>query len=46
MPGDVIATGTGGGVGNPKGKFLNPGSTCRIEIEGLGEINNPVEAGD
>jgi 2,4-didehydro-3-deoxy-L-rhamnonate hydrolase len=46
LPGDVIATGTGGGVGNPKGKFLKPGDRCRIEIEGLGEISNPVVQGD
>jgi len=46
MPGDVIATGTGGGVGHPKGRFLNPGDVCRIEIEGLGTIENPVVAGD
>jgi 2-keto-4-pentenoate hydratase/2-oxohepta-3-ene-1,7-dioic acid hydratase in catechol pathway len=45
MPGDVIATGTGGGVGNPKGKFLKPGDICRIEIEGLGELRNTVVQG-
>lgn len=46
QPGDVIATGTGGGVGNPKGKFLNPGDVCRIEIEGLGELVNRVVSGE
>ncbi|MGE0747112.1 MAG: fumarylacetoacetate hydrolase family protein [Rhodospirillales bacterium] len=46
LPGDVIATGTGSGVGHPKNKFLNPGDTVRIEIEGLGTLENPVVAGE
>lgn len=46
MPGDVIATGTGSGVGHPKGRYLKPGDTCRIEIEGLGVLENPVVAGE
>lgn len=46
LPGDVIATGTGAGVGNPKNRFLNPGDLVRIEIEKLGEIRNPVVAGE
>lgn len=45
LPGDVIASGTGSGVGHPKGKYLNPGDVCRIEIEGLGGIENPVVKG-
>lgn len=43
-PGDVIATGTPSGVGvkmKPRG-YLKPGQTVRIEIEGLGELFNPV----
>lgn len=46
LPGDVIATGTGSGVGHPKNRFLNPGDTVRIEIEALGELRNPVVAGE
>jgi len=46
MPGDVIATGTGSGVGHPKQKYLKPGDTCRIEIEKLGSIENPIVAGE
>ncbi len=45
-PGDVIATGTCGGVGlsfDPP-KFLAPGDVVRIEIEGLGAIENTVVA--
>ena len=43
-PGDLIATGTPDGVGvfrDPQ-VFLQPGDEIRIEIEGLGEIANPV----
>lgn len=46
MPGDMIATGTGSGVGHPKGKYLKPGDVCRIEIESLGTLENPVLQGD
>jgi len=43
-PGDVISTGTPGGVGvkmKPRGYML-PGQTARIEIEGIGTLINPV----
>jgi 2-keto-4-pentenoate hydratase/2-oxohepta-3-ene-1,7-dioic acid hydratase in catechol pathway len=46
LPGDVIATGTGSGVGHPKGKYMNPGDKVKIEIEGLGTLENPVVAGE
>jgi 2-keto-4-pentenoate hydratase/2-oxohepta-3-ene-1,7-dioic acid hydratase in catechol pathway len=46
LPGDVIATGTGSGVGHPKQKYLKPGDTCRIEIERLGSIENPIMDGE
>lgn len=42
QPGDVIATGTPAGVGmgfNPP-KWLQPGDRFRIEIEGIGAIDN------
>ncbi|MEA2625060.1 MAG: hypothetical protein QOD06_1105 [Candidatus Binatota bacterium] len=43
-PGDVIFTGTPGGVGvamKPP-RFLVPGDSVRIEIDGIGFIENPV----
>jgi 2-keto-4-pentenoate hydratase/2-oxohepta-3-ene-1,7-dioic acid hydratase in catechol pathway len=43
-PGDVVATGTPSGVGvlmTPP-KFLAPGDVVRIEIDGLGVLENPV----
>lgn len=43
-PGDVIATGTPVGVGigfNPP-KYLKRGDTVRIEIDGIGSLENPV----
>ena len=46
LPGTIIATGTPAGVGfvmNPPG-CLNPGSRVRIEIEGIGVIDNPCIA--
>ena len=45
-PGDLILTGTPSGVGmamDPR-RFLEPGDTIRIEIEGLGTIVHAVEA--
>jgi 2-keto-4-pentenoate hydratase/2-oxohepta-3-ene-1,7-dioic acid hydratase in catechol pathway len=42
--GDVIATGTPGGVGfvrNPQ-VFMKPGDVVEIEIEGIGQLRNPV----
>lgn len=41
-PGDVIATGTPGGVGMATGQYLVPGDTVRVEIEGIGAIENRV----
>ena len=41
-PGDVIATGTPGGVGMASGRYLVPGDTVRVEIEGIGAIENRV----
>ena len=45
--GDLILTGTPAGVGvfrNPK-RLLQPGDTVTIQIDGVGEITNPVIAG-
>ncbi len=43
-PGDIIATGTPGGVGilNKPPQILKAGDVVRIEIEGIGEIENPI----
>ena len=44
LPGDVIATGTPAGVGigfNPP-KYLKPGDRVRVEIDGLGALENPL----
>jgi 2-keto-4-pentenoate hydratase/2-oxohepta-3-ene-1,7-dioic acid hydratase in catechol pathway len=45
-PGDVIATGTPSGVGHFRVPpvYLKPGDTVRVEIEGIGVLENPVEA--
>ena len=45
-PGDVIATGTPSGVGHFRDPavYLKPGDTVRVEIEGIGVLENPVEA--
>jgi 2-keto-4-pentenoate hydratase/2-oxohepta-3-ene-1,7-dioic acid hydratase in catechol pathway len=43
-PGDVIATGTpvGVGLGFSPPKFLKAGDTVRIEVGGIGTLENPV----
>ena len=43
-PGDIISTGTPAGVGHSKKLRLNPGDKIRGEIEGLGVLENAVEA--
>jgi 2-keto-4-pentenoate hydratase/2-oxohepta-3-ene-1,7-dioic acid hydratase in catechol pathway len=42
-PGDLIATGTCANVGIALGKFLQPGDVVKVEIAGLGHIENSVE---
>lgn len=44
-PGDVILTGTPAGVGHPAGRFLVPGDVVRIEVEGVGALENTVTPG-
>ena len=46
MPGDVIATGTPGGVGFARTPpvWLMPGDVVEVEIEGIGTIRNTVVA--
>jgi len=45
-PGDIIATGTPGGVGAARKppRYLRPNETVRVEIEGLGRLENPIVA--
>ncbi len=43
-PGDVIATGTPTGVGMGRGVFLKPGDVMTASIDGIGVLQNPVEA--
>lgn len=45
-PGDLIVTGTPAGVGLARDPqvFLQPGDTISVEIDGLGELTNPVVA--
>ncbi len=44
LPGDIITTGTPGGVGvfRDPPVFLKPGDTVTVEIEGIGRLTNPV----
>jgi len=44
-PGDLIATGTpaGVGIGFKPPKYLKAGDRVRIEIDGIGVLENPVE---
>jgi 2-keto-4-pentenoate hydratase/2-oxohepta-3-ene-1,7-dioic acid hydratase in catechol pathway len=45
-PGDLIATGTPAGVGYTRTppRFLAPGDTVTVEVEGVGALRNPVRA--
>lgn len=46
LPGDVVSTGTPAGVGlgrTPK-RWLKPGETVTVTVEGLGSLTNPVVA--
>jgi 2-keto-4-pentenoate hydratase/2-oxohepta-3-ene-1,7-dioic acid hydratase in catechol pathway len=46
-PGDVIITGTPGGVGAARKPpvFMEPGDVFEVEIEGMGVLSNPVQDG-
>ncbi len=41
-PGDILATGTPGGVGQGTNSFLRPGDIVEAEVEGLGVLRNHV----
>jgi 2-keto-4-pentenoate hydratase/2-oxohepta-3-ene-1,7-dioic acid hydratase in catechol pathway len=43
-PGDILATGTPAGVGIATGSFLQPGDVVRVEVAGLGVIENKIVA--
>ena len=45
-PGDIISTGTPPGVGFARKppRYLKAGDECRVRVEGLGELYNPVIA--
>ena len=48
QPGDVIATGTPGGVGvgmTPQ-RFLTPGDVVEVEVEHIGVLRNPIISRD
>ncbi|MCW1250021.1 fumarylacetoacetate hydrolase family protein [Acaricomes phytoseiuli] len=47
-PGDVIATGTPGGVGHARkpAEYLKDGDVLVTSVEGLGELENPVRGAD
>ena len=42
VPGDLISTGTPAGVGLARNSWLTAGSVVRVEIEGIGAIENRV----
>ena len=46
-PGDVIITGTPGGVGAARKPpvFMQPGDVFEVEIDGVGVLSNPVQDG-
>jgi 2-keto-4-pentenoate hydratase/2-oxohepta-3-ene-1,7-dioic acid hydratase in catechol pathway len=46
LPGDIVSTGTplGVGIGRSPQRWLRPGDTVTISIEGLGSLANPVVA--
>lgn len=43
QPGDVIATGTPGGVGAASGRFLGAGDEVTVAIDGIGQITNSFQ---
>ncbi len=42
LPGDMVMTGTPAGTGMERGRFLRPGETIRLSIEGIGEMTQRV----
>lgn len=46
VPGDLIVTGTPGGVGFSRKppRYMKPGDVVEVEVEALGVLRNPIEA--
>ncbi|HET7104675.1 MAG TPA: fumarylacetoacetate hydrolase family protein [Terracidiphilus sp.] len=46
LPGDIVSTGTpyGVGLGRTPKRWLKPGETVTVTVEGLGSLTNPVVA--
>jgi 2-keto-4-pentenoate hydratase/2-oxohepta-3-ene-1,7-dioic acid hydratase in catechol pathway len=46
LPGDIVSTGTpsGVGMGRTPQRWLQPGETVTVTVEGLGSLTNPVVA--
>lgn len=46
LPGDVIVSGTPGGVGARRSPplWLKEGDVCEVEVSGIGTLTNPVQA--
>ncbi len=42
QPGDLVWTGTPGGVGEARGRFLRDGDVVETTIDGIGTMRNPV----
>ena len=44
QPGDVIVTGTPGGVGNKRNPqvFMKPGDVCEIVVDAIGTLRNGI----
>lgn len=45
-PGDLICTGTPGGVGDERKppRYLKPGEVAEVTVEGVGTLRNPIQA--
>ncbi len=41
-PGDLIATGTGGGLAQFTGRYMKPGDRVSVEIAGIGRLENLI----
>lgn len=42
QPGDIIMTGTPGGVGAETGQFLKSGDVVEVSVEGIGSVITPI----
>ncbi|WP_066053781.1 fumarylacetoacetate hydrolase family protein [Robertmurraya korlensis] len=42
-PGDIVCTGTPGGVGEAQNKFLQDGDVVKVEISGIGAIETTIK---